>query len=63
MNSSVDASGLVGLEPRNGVGNPGQRDRGGTADDAEARVLAAGERRAHLPTASSIEISLVSVAR
>ena len=44
----VDAGGLVGLEPRNGVGNPGQRDRGGTADDDEARVLAAGERRAHL---------------
>ena len=47
----VDAHGLVGFQPRDGVFDAGDADRAGAADDDEARVLAPGQRRAHLADA------------
>ena len=47
----VDAGRLVGLEPRDGIVDAGDADGAGAADDDEARVLPAGQRRAHLADA------------
>jgi hypothetical protein len=44
----VDTGGLVGFQPGDGVGDAGQRKRGGATDDHEARILATGQRGAHL---------------
>ena len=61
----VDAHGLVGLQPRDGVFDAGDADRAGAADDDEARVLTPGQRRAHLADAllDRKELPLVAAER